>query len=182
AGRDERARAFHLDDADTAGVDRGERFAVAERRRLDADLLAGLHDRRALGHRDALAVNRQLDGAVRVQRELVDCRSYCHVVALLPLNRCSLWMADCTAIGAVWPRPQIEASRITCATSSISRISSSTEPSGRPATSRWRASCWRTVPTRQGTHWPQDSSRKKAAIRRMMSVMSTESSKGMMTA
>ena len=33
-----------------------------------------------------------------------------------------------------------------------------------PDSSRASASCWRTVPTRQGTHWPQLSLRKNAAI------------------
>ena len=56
----------------------------------------------------------------------------------------------------------MDASRITCATSpSIS----SSPASGRPAAKRFSASSCRTVPTRHGTHWPHDSSRKNAAIR-----------------
>ena len=35
----------------------------------------------------------------------------------------------------------------------------------RPARSRSSSSRWRTVPTRQGTHWPHDSSRKNSAMR-----------------
>ena len=45
-----------------------------------------------------------------------------------------------------------------------------------PERSRASASCWRTVPTRHGTHWPHDSSRKKAAIRISMRGRSTVSS------
>ena len=51
----------------------------------------------------------------------------------------------------------------------------------RPATSRCRASSWRTVPTRHGTHWPQDSSRKNRAIRRHRSTRSTVASSTMIT-
>ena len=43
----------------------------------------------------------------------------------------------------------------------------------RRAASRSIASSWRTVPTRHGTHWPHDSSRKNAAMRRIWSTRST---------
>ena len=52
-----------------------------------------------------------------------------------------------------------------CPTSAMTASSRSTPPIVWPETSRASASCWRTVPTRQGTHWPHDSLRKKAAIR-----------------
>ena len=74
--------------------------------------------------------------------------------------------ADSMALEAVWPRPQMEASRIACPSSWSSVTSEATEPSGRSVASRWSSSSWRTVPTRQGTHWPHDSSRKNWAIRR----------------
>src|SRR5207244_11843594 len=61
-------------------------------------------------------------------------------------------IADCTAPAAVWPRPQIDASRITCAISPRRAISSSRDPIVLPWTSRCSASSWRTVPTRHGTH------------------------------
>ena len=64
------------------------------------------------------------------------------------------------ALEAVWPRPQMEASRIAWPSSWSSATSAATEPSGRPRASRCSSSSWRTVPTRQGTHWPHDSSRK----------------------
>ena len=54
---------------------------------------------------------------------------------------------------------------MTWAISPIRAISSSAVPSGRFAISLCSASSWRSVPTRQGTHWPQDSSRKKAPTR-----------------
>ena len=73
-------------------------------------------------------------------------------------------MADSTAFQAVWPRPQIEASRMACADLAQQR-----DVAGLPrrpsVASRCSASSCRTVPTRQGTHWPQDSSRKNSAMR-----------------
>ena len=50
-----------------------------------------------------------------------------------------------------------------------------------PAASRASSSSWRTLPTRHGTHWPHDSSRKNWAIRRSVSTRSTVSSKTMIT-
>ena len=47
--------------------------------------------------------------------------------------------------------------------------------------SRASSSSWRTVPTRHGTHWPHDSSRKKRAIRVSAPTMSAVSSKTMTT-
>ena len=43
------------------------------------------------------------------------------------------------------------------------------------------SSSWRTLPTRHGTHWPHDSSRKNWAMRRSVSTRSTVSSKTMIT-
>ena len=54
-------------------------------------------------------------------------------------------------------------------------------PRGRPAARRASSSSWRTVPTRQGTHWPHDSSRKNAAIRRSVPTRSAVSSKTITT-
>jgi len=82
-------------------------------------------------------------------------------------------IADSTALAAVWPSPQIEASRITWARSAST---SSSLPFALPEASRCRASSWRTVPTRQGTHWPHDSSRKNSAMRRTASTRSADSS------
>ena len=69
------------------------------------------------------------------------------------------------ALDAVWPRPQIEASRMAWPISFSRLISCVTEPNGWRATRRCSNSSWRTVPTRQGTHCPQVSSRKNAAMR-----------------
>ena len=82
---------------------------------------------------------------------------------------------------AVWPSPQIEASRIAWARSANRASSPSTESSGAPPASRASSSSWRTVPTRHGTHWPHDSSRKNAAIRRRASGRSAVSSNTMTT-
>src|SRR5258707_4959150 len=56
-----------------------------------------------------------------------------------------------TGFGAAWPSPQIDASIIACDSSSSSGASQ------RFCSINWRAF---TVPTRQGVHWPQDSSEK----------------------
>ncbi len=66
AGRHEDARALELDDADAADVRRPQGLAVAERRRLDAELRAGVEDRRALGDPHRLAVDLELDRALGV--------------------------------------------------------------------------------------------------------------------
>src|SRR6185369_7573164 len=97
AGRRESPRALHLDDAQSAGVDRRQRLQVAQRRRLDPDNVAGLENRRAIRRGYWTIVNRQLDHR----------------------KTCSFLMADWTAVEAVCPRPQIDASRIASARSSI---------------------------------------------------------------
>ena len=58
----------------------------------------------------------------------------------------NLASADSTALDAVWPRPQMEASRITWPSSPSSASSCATEPSGRPRARRCRTSSWRTAP------------------------------------
>src|SRR5206468_2984400 len=74
--------------------------------------------------------------------------------------------------------PQIDASRIACAMSLRSITSARRSPS--PGCSmRSRISSCRAVPTRHGTHWPHDSSRKNRAIRSRTCFMSAVSSKTM---
>ena len=85
-------------------------------------------------------------------------------------------MADSIALAAVWPRPQIDASRIAGAISSSSASSVLDRAPRLPVGQARSASSWRTVPTRQGTHWPQDSSRKNAAMRSRIGGRSTVSS------
>ncbi len=63
-----------------------------------------------------------------------------------------------TGFGAVWPRPHSEVEPIVRESSSSSSRSSSL-PS--PAQIRSRISSILTVPSRQGVHWPHDSSRVK---------------------
>ena len=72
----------------------------------------------------------------------------------------------------------MDASRITCVRSA-STVSSS--PFVFPEASRCSASSWRTVPMRQGTHWPHDSSRKNSAMRSTASTRSACSPKTMTT-
>src|SRR5262249_39237952 len=138
-GGNERPRLLELDHADAANVDRGQCVPVAERRRVDADPPARVENRRALGHAHGLAVDGQLDDALRGRD-----RDGGHW-ASTP----RLWIAESTAFAAVWPRPQIEASRITCVRSPSTASSS---PCGLPEASRCSASSWRTVPMRHGTH------------------------------
>src|SRR5262249_20351640 len=129
AGGHEHARTLELDHADAADVGRLQRLAVAQGRRVDLELRAGLQDRGALRHLDLAVVDGEADHALR------------HA------NIPSFAMADSIAEEAVWPRPQIEASRIACP---ISAISASSSPRVCPESSRASASSWRTVPTRQG--------------------------------
>ena len=61
-------------------------------------------------------------------------------------------MADTTALAAVWPSPQIDASAIACESSPSSAVSHF----------GWaRSPTAFSVPTRQGVHCPQDSAAKK---------------------
>ena len=77
---------------------------------------------------------------------------------------------------AVWPRPQIEASLMHRADLGQQRqLVGARRCRARPRAGA-RASSWRTVPTRQGTHCPQISWRKKAAMRRSERGRSTVSS------
>ena len=79
-------------------------------------------------------------------------------------------MPDSTALYAVCPRPQMDASFMANPISSSNATSPLVPPVGLDDQIRCSASSWRTVPTRQGTHWPHDSSRKKAAIRSRIAV------------
>ena len=114
------------------------------------------------GRLDLLAVDRELDGPA----ERLELDKGGHAGALRS-NRCKPFH------GATPPR---------CRRSAPGRRSTRPASPGRsrpaaPARRRLRreparpsrcsASSWRTVPTRHGTHCPQDSSRKNAAIRRM---------------
>src|SRR5690348_8410368 len=174
ARRDEHPRPLHLDHADAAGVHRRERLAEAQRGDVEAGAAAGVEDRLALAGPHRLPVDLELDRAPQGDRDGA------HETASVRNGRRPR-SADSIAFAAVWPRPQIEASRMPRAISSSSASSSSTEPRGRSFTSRRSASCWRTVPTRQGTHWPHDSSRKNAAIRSSTGARGTVSSKTMIT-
>src|ERR1041384_2027584 len=61
--RDQHARSFDLDHTDPAHVHRVQRLEVAERRDRGTLLAAGVVDRRALGHVDRSAVDREGHGA-----------------------------------------------------------------------------------------------------------------------
>ena len=99
------------------------------------------------------------------------------LIARPPLRSPSFVTAEAMALAAVWPRPQIEASRIDLADlRQEALLVVRRNPAAAGAARRWSASSCRTVPTRQGTHWPHDSSRKNAAMRRTRPQRSTESS------
>src|SRR5262249_7651975 len=159
------ARALELNHANPARILGRESVAVAERGSVLSRRVAGGEDRAPLrgGHL------RAVDG----DRHLFDGR-----VHLLSASTPKRSIADSIAVHAARPRPQMEESFITKPTSRSNWTS-------RPvAAASWRlramrssASSWRTVPTRQGTHWPQDSSRKKRAMRSRMAGRSTVSSK-----
>src|SRR5262249_47701354 len=171
AGRHERPRPLHLHHAHPAHVHRGEVLQVAQRRRVDSLRAARLQQRRALGDAHRRPVDRDVD---QPPGRLQEHRA--HAVSLPGLPIRPRLTAEAGALTAVWPRPQIEASRATAAMSSSRASSRPAEPSGAPRASRPSSSSWRTVPTRQGTHCPQDSSRKNRAVRRSRPATSTASS------
>src|SRR5690606_17570330 len=159
ARRDQRPAAFHLDHAHPADVDRGEGGRPAHRRLVASDPPTGVEDRRPFGHRHVAAVDLERDEG-RAGR--------------LRSHRIPNSIADFTTEEAVWPKPQMDAAFIARSRSSMSRRS--TAPFARAI-----ASSTRTVPMRQGTHWPHDSSRKNWAMRRTTSLMSVEALKAMIT-
>ena len=90
--------------------------------------------------------------------------------------------ADSIADDAVWPSPQIDASRIDLPDiAQQGQLLVARRERCDPPASRARSSSWRTLPTRHGTHWPHDSSRKNRAMRTSVSTRSTVSSKTMIT-
>src|SRR5205823_3626419 len=175
AGGDQRPRALHLDHAHPADVHRRERLEVTERGRVDAGLPAGIQNGRSLGNTHGVAVDGELDQASG-RRE----RDGGHRTPP-SANTSSRPSAESVAAAAVCPSPQIEASRMAAAISPSSRTSSWRVPSVFPERSRCSASSCRTVPTRHGTHWPHDSSRKNLAIRRSTASRSAVSSNAITT-
>src|SRR5205085_10150234 len=123
ARRDEHPRALDLDHAHPARVDGRERLAVAERRDVHALPAARLQDRLALAGAHLLAVD--LDLHRPPQRD----RNRAHATPSAVNGRSAL-IAESIAFAAVWPRPQIDASRMPRAISSSSTISSPTDPRG----------------------------------------------------
>src|SRR5690242_8597096 len=179
AGGHQRPRPLDLHHADPAHVHRGEGLQVAQRRRVDALLPARVQQGGALGHPHRLAVDRDVDQPPRRRQEHL-AHSGSLPFAPGPPGAAPIrpsFTADVVALTAVWPSPQMEASRATAAMSSSRASSVLTEPRGAPRTSRPSSSSCRTVPTRQGTHWPQDSSRKNRAILRSSAVRSAVSSR-----
>ena len=82
-------------------------------------------------------------------------------------------MVESTGLGAVWPKPHSDVSLI-ISPSSMSRSTSSSSPW--PSQMRLRISSIRLVPTRQGTHLPQDSSWTNSRKNRATSTMQLSSS------
>src|SRR5690606_3796697 len=157
--RDEGSAPLHLDDAHPAHVHGRQSGCPTHRRLVVVDRPTGVEDRTPLRNRHLLAVDRQA-----------------HEPEVYPLRRHRIpnSIADFTTDDAVCPRPQIEAAFIARSRSSIR--SRSTDPFARAI-----ASSTLTVPTRHGTHWPHDSSRKNWAMRRTTSFMSVVALKAMIT-
>ena len=135
---------------------------------------AGVEDRRALGDAHRLAVDLELDGAAEGDGDGAHCRlpaarRHCRL-ADRGLDRARRGLAEAAdrrvahRLRDLGEQRQLVARRCRAAARTASRSS---------------ASCWRTVPTRQGTHWPHDSSRKKAAMRSSTGTRSTVSSNTM---
>ena len=176
AGGHEHARALDLDDAHPARVHRREVLGVAQRRRVHARGAAGVQDRRALGHADR-SRRRSRGRSVRGGGS-----SGTALMRSPPAEQAE--RARSPTGPRSRPSGRARRSRRPASRRDVLRAGRARRPTSRtcgPRTSRCSASSWRTVPTRQGTHWPQDSSRKNRAIRRTRSTRSTDSSNTMIT-
>ena len=107
AGRHQGAGSLDLDHADPAGVDRGQVLGEAQRRRVDVTAAAGVEEGRPVG---TVHVDRRRSSPARHPSASVLRRR-----STSPRSR-----ADRTADAAVWPSPQIEASAMAPAMSSMS--------------------------------------------------------------
>src|ERR1043165_5361900 len=131
AGRREHALAFDFHHAGAAVAVRPHTVHVAEARDVNAALPCDCQERFAFRCADRLPV--EGEG---------------HHHSTSPGKYLS---TESTGLGAAWPSPQIDASIIACDSSSSSGLSQ------RRSCIRCSAFC---VPTRQGVHWPHDSSAK----------------------
>ena len=181
---------FDLDDADPADVDRGQALEIAQGRGVDALGAAGVEDRRARPAR--VTASPSIVSSTTAEPRAPAAPRVAGSTGPAGSNRIGSMLTGSTehrAAGARsrWrSRPSGRGRRSRRRASpgrprAAARSPSSADPFGRPATSRARSSSWRTVPTRQGTHWPHDSSRKNAAIRRRAPTRSAVSSKTMTT-
>src|SRR3979490_2009781 len=108
-------------------------------RNFAALALGDLPDGLAVDGFDLLAVELELD--------------FCHSAASFGRNSPGKYLiTDVSGFEAAWPRPQIDASRMACESSSSSSRFQTGFSTNRPP---FR------VPTRHGVHWPQLSSSKK---------------------
>src|SRR5437763_1693302 len=186
--RHQRPRAFEFHDAHAANVHGRQRFEKTERRRFNPEFPRGIQNGRAFGNTHGLAIDRDFNFTARP-----GCRNLRHGRAwnwnqwgrrlelFAHKNRLHRSIAERIAPEAVCPSPQMEASRIACAISFSSALSCSCEPIGLRCTKRCNASSCRIVPTRHGTHCPQVSLRKNAAMRSKIFFSSTESSNNITT-
>src|SRR5260370_8220861 len=119
-------------------------------RDVDVVALGGLPDGLAIARLDFSAIDREFDRAHRA----------------IPTSAGKCFITEVIELGAAWPRPQIEASRM------------ATDNSFKSFSSQPRAAISLTafsVPTRQGVHWPQLSSMKKRIRLRAACFMSSPS-------
>src|SRR6185295_7574842 len=144
AGRRKDAFAFHFHDAGAAVAVGAQRARIAQVRNRNAVLARRLDDRLIRTADDGLAVELELDR----QRRQLFCADAVHAYS----TSCGKYFITVSAgFGAACPRPQIEASIIACE-SSLSNGWFQRFASMSPSALA--------VPTRQGVHWPQDSSLK----------------------
>src|SRR6516165_8871696 len=119
---------------------------IAEMRQLDVEAARGAEDRLAVADVDFAIV----DGECRRFCETVGAHDHC-LIGCAKSSR-KYFITEASGLGAAWPSPQIDASRIV-AESSLSNASSQA-----PFAISFTAF---SVPTRHGVHWPQLSSSKK---------------------
>ena len=173
AGRHQRAGALDLDHADAADVDRRQVLEEAERGRLDPEPRA---PRRGASPRPARATGRPSMVSSTVSRGAAAERpaparagpgtsevgSVAGRSSTSPRRR-GTWRGRTRRRSTRSGRGRRSRRRASPGRArGAARAPARASPAAGPAPRRARISSWRTVPTRQGTHWPHDSSRKNA--------------------
>src|SRR6266849_6972294 len=150
ARRREHPLALDLHHAGAAVAIRPHAFFVAKMRNRDAVASCCFDEALVGAAGNGPAVQRELDRLRRRGGLLIGC-FYGHRSPFYLISCGKYLMTESAGFGAACPSPQIDASAIAC---------DSSFSSGWSQVGRSMSLSALTVPTRQGVHWPQDSSEK----------------------